>query len=261
VTVHDRPVHEQPMEKHPVDEPPGLPVDLPVDMAVDLPVDVVIDLPGNGYALFTTQAQGNLSTLRGDGHEHGEAERERLCGELGLGWLSAGPQVHGTTVHRIDVQSGSGGRPDTVEADGRMTSLREVGVMVLTADCVPVILGSDHAVASLHAGWRGLASGVLEKGVHALGDLGPTGGIVAIVGPSAGPCCYEVGPEVHGVFSDVHRHGSNLDLGALACERLQRAGVDRVHRMDTCTICDERFFSHRREAGQAGRQAAIAWRA
>lgn len=240
-----------------------------------------IDLPGNGYALFTTRARGNLSTMRGDGHEHGEVERERLCRELGLRRLSAGPQVHGTTVHRVDVQSGSGGQPDTVEADGRVTALREVGVMVLTADCVPVILASEHAVAALHAGWRGLASGVLEEGVHTLRELteeqaqaegagaegpsgvasrGPAGEIVAIVGPCAGPCCYEVGPEVHRVFSDVHRHGSNLDLGALACERLQRSGVDRVDRIDTCTICDARFFSHRRERARAGRQAGIAWR-
>ncbi len=69
-----------------------------------------------------------------------------------------------------------------------------VGAMVLAADCLPVALGNDGAVAMVHAGWRGLAAGVLEEGVRAVRELGGEGKIAAIVGPGAGPCCYEVGP-------------------------------------------------------------------
>jgi hypothetical protein len=110
---------------------------------------------------------------------------------------------------------------------------------------------------------------VLEQGVRALRELGGSGGsgssgggggeIVAIVGPGAGACCYEVGPEVHRAFGDAHRHWRNIDLQAIAHERLRDAGVAEVRAVRACTICDERFFSYRREGARAGRQAGVAW--
>jgi polyphenol oxidase len=238
------------------------------------------DLPGGGHALFTTRAQGNLSSVGGDGHEHGCQARERLCAQLGLRRLARGYQVHGTTVLRIRTDTdipahGSAARDPViaqppVKADGHATSVAGIGVMALAADCLPVALGSHGAVAMIHAGWRGLAAGVLEEGVLALGDLGGEGDIAAVIGPGAGPCCYEVGPEVHAAFASGNatldpgafveaRAGSPLDLKALARERLLAAGVDRVHDVGLCTICDERFFSYRRESTHAGRQAGIAW--
>ena len=131
--------------------------------------------------------------------------------------------------------------------------------MVLTADCVPVVLGAGGAVAALHAGWRGLAAGVLEEGVRALHDVGGVGDAVAVVGPCAGACCYEVGDEVHAVFVGAHRHGRAIDLRAIARERLRAAGIDEVRDVGGCTICEKRFFSYRREGARAGRQAGLAW--
>jgi purine-nucleoside/S-methyl-5'-thioadenosine phosphorylase / adenosine deaminase len=135
---------------------------------------------------------------------------------------------------------------------------------------VPVVLATEGAVAAIHAGWRGLADGVLEEGVAALRELkgGAAATMTAVIGPCAGACCYEVGGEVLRRFEGELRRRSprrdasgraRLDLRALAERRLTIAGVARVEHLELCTICDERLFSHRRERGAAGRQAAIAW--
>ncbi len=219
-----------------------------------------MELPAGAGALFTTRAHGNLSTLRGEHPEHGRRERDRLCEELGLRWLCASRQVHGSSVLRVRTRDGSGGEALALDADGHATALRGVGVMVLVADCLPVLLVSEGAVAALHAGWRGLAEGVLQEGVRAVRELGGAGEIVALVGPGAGPCCYEVGAEVHAAFRGAQRVGArNIDLPALAHERLAAAGVERVERVGICTICDARLYSHRREGDRAGRQAGVAW--
>ena len=147
---------------------------------------------------------------------------------------------------------------------------------MLTADCLPVALGAEMAgggavVAMAHAGWRGLAAGVLEEATRALHELGATGPIEAVVGPCAGVCCYEVGEEVHAAFAgpatldgagsapERYRQGRNIDLRAVARDKLLAAGVASVSHAEACTICDERFFSHRRQGRAAGRQAGIAW--
>jgi copper oxidase (laccase) domain-containing protein len=83
--------------------------------------------------------------------------------------------------------------------------------------------------------------------------------MVAVVGPCAGACCYEVGEEVHAAFAGAHRDGRLIDLRAIAHEKLLEAGVAHVFDFEACTICDERFFSHRREGIRAGRQAGLAW--
>jgi YfiH family protein len=220
--------------------------------------------PGGAHVLFTSRAHGNLSTLTGDRHEHGREARDMLCNELGLDWLCASRQVHGTFVQRVSTVAGSGGEAVAIDADGHAAALTGVGAMVLTADCLPVALGGDGAVAMLHAGWRGLAAGVLEEGIRALRELGASGPIEAVIGPGAGVCCYEVGPEVHAAFGQdrpgaPYRDGKNIDLRGIARERLLAAGVARVLDADACTICDERFFSHRREGVRAGRQGGIAW--
>jgi YfiH family protein len=209
--------------------------------------------------LFTERAHGNLSTQRGAGHECGRQAREALCAQLELDWLCASRQVHGTTVQLVRERAGSGGEAVAIDADGHATTLAGIGAMVLTADCLPVAIAADGAVAMLHAGWRGLAAGVLERGVSALRELGATGQPEAVIGPGAGVCCYEVGEEVHAAFANAHRDGARIDLRAIARERLLAAGVARVDDVNTCTICDERYFSHRRERARAGRQAGVAW--
>jgi polyphenol oxidase len=226
------------------------------------------DLPGGGHVLFTAREHGNMSSVGGDGAESGERSRELLRERLGVRWLARGYQVHGAVVQRVQVPEIAAGRVG--EADGQATVLPGVGAMVLTADCLPVALGSPGAVAMLHAGWRGLAAGVLEQGVRELELLGAERKeIVAVIGPGAGACCYEVGPEVHGALGarsrtrgerdDGHRHNRHIDLQAIARDRLLGAGVTQVLDVQACTICDERFFSHRREGRRAGRQAGVAW--
>jgi YfiH family protein len=226
--------------------------------------EFLFELPGGGHALFTTRAHGNMSSVGGLAREQGLHARERLRTQLGLRRLARGYQVHGTTVRRIrgdaDIPA-----PDTdaalaaIEADGHATCTAGIGVMALGADCLPVALGGERAVAMVHAGWRGLAAGVLEQGVLALRELGLAGEISAIVGPGAGACCYEVGDHVHTAFAGAHRNGRHIDLKALARDRLRTVGVSDVRDVGICTICDERFFSHRREHTLAGRQAGVAW--
>ncbi len=229
----------------------------------------VFELPGGGRALFTARAHGNLSSVGGEQAEHGLQARERLREALDVRRLVRGYQVHGTVVGRVFADGERPGLPNalnhddaqqpTFQADGHAVAAPAVAAMVLTADCIPVVLGAQGAVAALHAGWRGLAAGVLEEGVSALREVGARGEIVAVVGPCAGACCYEVGEEVHAAFDHVHRNGHLIDLRSIAHERLLAASVAKVLDAQACTICDERFFSHRREAARAGRQAGLAW--
>jgi hypothetical protein len=244
------------------------------------------DLPGGAHALFTTRTHGNLSSVGGADAEHGQAARARLREQLGVGRLARGYQVHGATVRRVGADGAAEGaygvsetEPATEvqpagEADGQATAACDVGVMVLTADCLPVALGVRDAVAMVHAGWRGLAAGVLEEGVAALRELAgarAVGGageehdseVVAVIGPGAGACCYEVGEEVHAALGAAygleHPPARRIDLKAIARDRLLAAGVAEVWDVGACTICDERFFSHRREGARAGRQGGVAW--
>jgi YfiH family protein len=243
--------------------------------------DRPFDLPGDGHVLFTTRAHGNMSSVGGLDHEHGLQARERLRAQLGVRHLLRGYQAHGTTILRARTDAdiaawvSTSGQPP-VEADGHTTTLVGIGAMVLAADCLPVALGSERAVAMVHAGWRGLAAGVLEEGVRALRDMSGEDEIEigAIIGPGAGACCYEVGPVVHAAFAHASTDtdseadtdgeadqtgGLTIDLKAIARDRLLAAGVTRVLDVGTCTICDERFFSHRREGASAGRNAGVAW--
>jgi YfiH family protein len=222
---------------------------------------MLFELPGGAHALFTTRAEGNLSSVGGEGAEQGDRARERLRERIGVSRLARGHQVHGAVVGRVRALPRDREDPaQSLHADGQATSLTGVGTMVLTADCLPVALAGEGAVAMLHAGWRGLAAGVLEEGVRALAELGAGGEIGAVIGPGAGACCYEVGPEVHAALGEAGRDGGAIDLRAIARRRLLGAGVADVRAVDACTICDERFFSHRREGAPAGRQAGVAWR-
>ncbi|HUA10841.1 MAG TPA: polyphenol oxidase family protein [Solirubrobacteraceae bacterium] len=205
--------------------------------------------------LFTDRRYGNLSTLAGDGHAQGRARRDALRAELGLSGLLAGAQEHGTRINVLRALPANG---ELDPADGHASALPGVGLMVLAADCLPVALASSDAVAVVHAGWRGLAAGVLEAGVSALGELS-RGPFEAIIGPAAGRCCYEVGDDVFAAFALQPTDERRIDLRAIAHARLARAGVAAIHDVDACTICGESYFSHRREGERAGRQAVIAW--
>ena len=138
-------------------------------------------------------------------------------------------------------------------------------MLLLTADCMPIAIarsnGTPSAVEILHAGWRGLLAGIVAAGVRAIGARG----LAAAIGPSIGPCCYEVGDEVAAPFreafgDDVVRDGNKLDLWTSAERALRAAGVEHIDRFDLCTSCHgDRFFSHRRDHGRTGRQGVIAY--
>jgi YfiH family protein len=227
---------------------------------------VGIALPG-GRALFTTRRGGvstglyaslNLGRWTEDDAEAVNRNRGIVADAIGvpLDAVVQGRQVHGNRVER---RAAPDGRLN--EADGQATAAHGLAALVLTADCLPVALIGERAVAMLHAGWRGLADGILEAGVEALRELGDDGPLTAAIGPGAGGCCYEVGPDVHAAFGRP-RVQATIDLKAIARERLERAGVATVHDAAVCTICADPtlFFSHRRDGGVTGRQAGIAWR-
>jgi copper oxidase (laccase) domain-containing protein len=116
-------------------------------------------------------------------------------------------------------------------------------------------------VAMVHAGWRGLADGVLEEGVRALRELAGDGPLHAAIGPGAGACCYEVGEEVAERFPARARDGRHLDLKGVAARRLRDAGATEVHDVGRCTMCEpDVFFSHRASGGLTGRQGGLVWR-
>jgi polyphenol oxidase len=220
----------------------------------------MLELPGGGRVLFTERCHGNMSSVAGERAEHGAQARERLCASIGVEHLIRGHQEHGTAVRRVRARPDWGqDQGHRTSADGQATALTGIGAMVLTADCLPVALGSTGAVAMIHTGWRGLAAGVLEQGVLAMRELADAEPIVAIIGPGAGVCCYQVGPEVRDAFGGAHSHEGHIDLRALARDRLLTAGVAEVRDVAVCTICRPRYFSHRREGARAGRQAGVAW--
>ena len=127
----------------------------------------------------------------------------------------------------------------------------------MSADCLPIaVVRTDgpRAIAVLHAGWRGLAEGVVAAGVGALG-VGPK---AAVIGPAIGPCCYEVGPEVAGLFDADLTSDRHLDLWTAAERALEAAGVEQVERFELCTRDHpELFFSHRRDGRARGVQGVI----
>lgn len=236
---------------------------------------LAIDLPG-ARAMFTTRRGGfstgpfaslNLGRLTRDDPEAVTRNREVVQRHAG-GRLAMIRQVHGSRVVQLTgSEQASGAEPewDLEEADGQATALRAVAPIVLTADCLPIALAGGGAVAMLHAGWRGLAEEVIAQGVRALRELASAEApLVAAIGPGAGPCCYEVGEEVHErfhPFGGQARRGNNLDLTAIARDQLLSAGVDTVHVAGLCTMCSapSLFFSHRRDGGITGRQGGLVW--
>lgn len=225
--------------------------------------------PANIHALCTTRGGGcssgawasmNLGARCGDDPGNVRRNRRRLARDLPAApqWLH---QLHGTAVARHTGQPG----PEP-EADALVAFAPGQVCAVLTADCLPVAFcdqaGSRVAVA--HAGWRGLAGGVLQATVGAL-ECDPSE-LIAWLGPAIGPSAYEVGAEVAAVFPDEFEQGFTpygerwlLDLYTVARLKLTAAGVSAVHGGGLCTYSEpDHFYSYRRD-GQTGRMATLIW--
>lgn len=245
-------------------------------------------VPANVHA-FTTLRHGagvsvapfdefNQGARCGDDAQAVEANRAALIERWALPspphWLQ---QVHGTEVVRFSAPSPAkaGGGAQEPVADASVTSDPGVVLAILTADCLPVVFAAQDGgeIGAAHAGWRGLAAGVLENTVAAM--RAPASQIVAWLGPAAGPQAYEIGGEVFDAFVKQDARAASafaatrpghwrVDLYELARRRLAKLGIARVHGGDLCTISDpQRFFSHRRStsggSGRTGRMATVAW--
>lgn len=210
--------------------------------------------PPRVRALMTTRALGDVKSVEG---------RARLRAHLPAGplWLK---QVHGVEV--VDAASAPAG----TAADASFARDANVVCAVMAADCMPVLLADvkGEAVAAAHAGWRGLSAGVIEAAIDAMRV--PPERLIAWLGPAIGPEAYEIGAEVRAAFLERDARAEsalrptrpghwNLDLYAVARQRLAARGVTRVSGGGFCTAFErERFFSWRGERA-TGRMAAAIW--
>lgn len=227
--------------------------------------------PRNVRACVTTRSGGvssapyesfNLGDHVGDEPQAVASNRQRLQHMLGCepAWMS---QVHSNvTVEASPV--------DCPTADGCWTATPGIACAVLTADCLPVLFcDRDGArVAAAHAGWRGLAAGMLEATIEAMQASG--GELLAWLGPAIGSTAFEVGPEVRDAFVSQHAQAATAftpsrnagrfmaDIYQLARIRLAACGVSDVYGGGFCTVSDPRFYSYRR-ANRTGRFASLVW--
>ena len=212
------------------------------------------DAPARVRALMTTREAGDMAS---------GGARARLRGILPADpvWLR---QVHGTAVADLD------GPGTSAVADAAIIRSSNRVCAVQVADCMPVLLADQAGtvVGAAHAGWRGLSAGVLEATIEAMRV--PARDIVAWLGPAIGPRVYEVGDEVRAAFARQHEASITafsptrpghwlLDLYAVARQRLQAQGIERISGGGLCTYAEpDRFYSYRRD-GPTGRMAALIW--
>ncbi|HEX2829508.1 MAG TPA: peptidoglycan editing factor PgeF [Burkholderiales bacterium] len=232
--------------------------------------------PANARAVITTRAGGvsagpyasfNLGYSTGDDTQAVRANRERLRAMLPAEprWLK---QVHGARV--VEAESVA----DGPQADA--STAREPGTVcaIMVADCLPILLtdADGSVVAAAHAGWRGLAAGVIDNTIAAMVERGADGrSLMAYIGPGIGPTAFEVGDDVLEAYTAKdagaksafrpHAQGKWLaDLPSLARRTLERCGVARVYGGDLCTYDNaQRFYSYRRDR-ITGRMGAFIWR-
>jgi YfiH family protein len=231
--------------------------------------------PGSCVVAFTTRVGGvsmgafeslNLGALTDDDPLNVVENRRRACAAVDADPSTATMawQHHGAEVRRAEPRGIVTPGTQFDRCDGLWSNEPGQGMMLLTADCLPLALaranGSAPALAILHVGWRGLLAGIVERGAEALGG----GRLTAAIGPGIGPCCYEVGEEVadpfRAAFGDGIVQESRLDLWSAAEQALRAAGCEEVERTDLCTYCHpDRFFSHRRDHGRTGRQGVVGY--
>ena len=248
----------------------------------DVAVLVAPELESRGYLVaFTERAGGvsdgpfrglNLGLKSGDDPAVVMENRRRLIAALGIPEFACPRQTHSTNIAPVGPESAGKGFADPAEAfpatDALVTSSPGVPIAVLAADCIPLALVDPKSgrVAVVHAGWRGVAAGMIPA---ALAEFADPDRVEAVVGPGVGPDHYEVGEDVAALVAAgsgggavTGREGRRLllDLPGTVGRTLETLGVGRVDRADQCTACQaDRFFSYRRD-GRTGRQGLIAAR-
>jgi polyphenol oxidase len=247
-----------------------------------LAVLVPTHLEGAGFLVAFSERTGgisadafaslNLGLRAGDAIGNARENRRLLCAALGIGSFAVGRQVHGARFARVGPKRAGSGFTDPATAfaatDILTTASAGVPVGILTADCVPVALADPRAgrLAVVHAGWRGVAAGVIGA---ALGLFPDPARVMAAVGPSIGSDHYEVGADVAGLVGSASERGPIvrgrgpqlwLDLPGTVVRILEERGVRSVEADGDCTACrPDRFFSYRRD-GVTGRQGVVAVR-
>lgn len=227
----------------------------PVYLPTDLPAGVLVAVSERGSAPPETASPTEFLA-------------RRFAGEIGVPGLPLvrATQVHGDRVVVVESSPAPGETVDAGRCDALLTPLSGVGLVVQTADCVPVLLAGDGAVGAVHAGWRGAAAGVVAAAAEAfLRLIDDRTTARAWLGPSIGACCYEVGPEVATRFPEGFAPGTpngrfRLDLAAVVRRQLGDAGIpaENVSTHPACTLCGgERYASFRRDRENAGRMIAL----
>lgn len=224
----------------------------------------------------------NLGMKSGDDPAAVATNRARLLALAGVGEAAWLEQIHGAGIVRAEdvlAQARASGAP--TRADASVTDRPGTVCVVMVADCMPVLLCDEtgRAVGAAHAGWRGLAAGIVEQTTQRVADLAgvEAASLYAYLGPAIGPDAFEVGADVRDAFMNgvdgaqrdatadaFAPHPQNAgkylaNLAALARLRLQRLGVTRIVGGDLCTVTQrERFYSYRRDR-ETGRMAALIW--
>lgn len=205
--------------------------------------DTFIRPPGFRGAAFTLAAAGDLRS----------ADRGHVSTDLRISsrWATL-EQVHGADVRKVH-EAGPGGAGDAL-----FTQVAGLPLAVFTADCAAVVMEGAAAVGAAHAGWRGTRARVVAALAHDMAAAGQAP-VRAAIGPTIGPCCYEVGPEVRDEFGGFETTTSwgtpSVDLAAAIADQL--AGLD-VWMANVCTRCDDRAFSHRANRTPS-RMAGLGW--
>jgi YfiH family protein len=211
----------------------------------------------------------NLGRSVGDSIEHVSENHKRLAAAVGYApeRLFERSQVHGSAVYTVR----SGELPERVREGQSDALIAEAGtgaaVGVRVADCVPVLIADTKsgAVAAVHAGWRGVVAGVVTATLDAM--RGEREGFIAAIGPSIGPCCFEVGDEVASQLAEAVGDGlvlrrapqkPHVDLWRAVEMQLYRAGVRTIDTLGLCTMCDrDQWFSFRRDGAKSGRMLGV----
>lgn len=234
-------------------------------------------LGGVSQGAFTSL---NLGLTRGDDPEHVRENYRRFLSAVGASGKAFAmcDQVHGDTVRAIttaDVKGDLYGKLH-YEADGMMTAIPGVALVVFSADCIPVLLYDPvrRVIAAVHSGWRGTAAGIVTRAVERMGQVygcRPEN-ILAAIGPGIGPCCFETHEDVPNAmmaavaspalpFIKIKENGKfSVDLKGINAKRLELAGLDpaNIAVCRDCTACmEEKYWSHRRQGTERGSMAAV----